>query len=403
MHMKRTKTDKRTGMRRGIVASLFLLSLASPLLFSGCDESLRTSGDRPVLLSVETGRGLFTDTKTAYSGDVTGSTERINWSANDRVRVYSPQASRDEGGTLYHWADYKVEAPTTPTSGSATHQASANPVGNPLNWGTGDHAFYGMYPSPETSGLPSVFSFKDGTEDGTMTAQIPASVTFATPSANNPPDMRYATMLAAKTGVAPGSGVSLAFYPQYTCYEFEIAAGELPGVKINSFSLTTDTATGSGDLCGTYKVLKDSYFPVKNTTDASGAVVVTGGGKTITVTFTGGLTLATATDKARFAVLALPKKHTGLKLTFNVTRAGETTSITRSLTLRRSGTDIEFNPYVKYRISGLSFTDNISDKTLGLDAEGIDWNWGLEVFTPDGVVWNGAAIPVPGLEGVAWQ
>ena len=92
--MKRTKTDKRTGMRRGIVASLVLLSLASPLLFSGCDESLRTSGDRPVLLSVETGRGLFTDTKTAYSGDVTGSTERINWSANDRVRVYSPQASR---------------------------------------------------------------------------------------------------------------------------------------------------------------------------------------------------------------------------------------------------------------------------------------------------------------------
>ena len=393
--MKRTKTDKRTGIRRGIVASLVLLSLASPLLFSGCDESLRTSGDRPVLLSVETGRGLFTDTKTAYSGDVTGSTERINGSANDRVRVYSPQASRDEGGSLLHWADYTV-APTTPSSGSTSHQAAANPVSDPLNWGTGDHAFYGMYPSPATM---TSFTFTDGT----MTAQIPASVTFATPSANNPPDMRYATMLAAKTGVAPGSGVSLAFYPQYTCYEFEIAAGELPGVKINSFSLTTDTATGSGDLCGTYKVLKDSYFPVKNTTDASGAVTVTGGGKTVTVTFTGGLTLATATDKARFAVLALPKKHTGLKLTFNVTRAGETTSITRSLTLRKSGTDLEFNPYVKYRISGLSFTDNISDKTLPVAGEEIDWNWGLEVFTPDGVVWNGAAIPVPGLEGVSWQ
>ena len=390
--MKRTKTDKRTGIRRGIVASLVLLSLASPLLFSGCDESLRTSGDRPVLLSVETGRGLFTDTKTAYSGDVTGSTERINWSANDRVRVYSPQASR-EGGSL-HWADYTV-APTTPSSGSTSHQAAANPVSDPLNWGTGDHAFYGMYPSPATM---TSFTFTDGT----MTAQIPASVTFATPSANNPPDMRYATMLAAKTGVAPGSGVSLAFYPQYTCYEFEIAAGKLPGVKINSFTLEA-TATGSGDLCGTYEVPLGSYFPVKNTTEASGAVVVTGGGKTITVTFTGGLTLATATDKARFAVLALPQTHKGLKLTFDVTRAGETTSITRSLTLRRSGTDLEFNPYVKYRISGLSFTDNISDKTLGLDAEEIDWNWGLEVFTPDGVVWNGAAIPVPGLEGVTWQ
>lgn len=215
-------------------------------------------------------------TKTVYSGDRVYKTstpryERINWLSSDIILVKCPQAQvygKEADGKRWELvstrdtASYKV-IPTTEQSGDKEHDAKVtnltqNNTGNNvqdtdngLQWGTGKHYFYALYPSPAMKGDhlidgPSIVSV--GTA-GTNVAHIKGEI----PAEQNPvsvtnlktiirtgdyagsknqwdviehePDMFYAAM-AAYAEADPGSEVSLRFKPLVTTLRVELKADE---------------------------------------------------------------------------------------------------------------------------------------------------------------------------------
>lgn len=215
-------------------------------------------------------------TKTVYSGDRVYKTstphyERINWLSSDIILVKCPQAQvygKEADGKRWELvstrdtASYKV-IPTTEQSGDKEHDAKVtnltqNNTGNNvqdtdngLQWGTGKHYFYALYPSPAMKGEhlidgPSIVSV--GTA-GTNVAHIKGEI----PAEQNPvsvtnlktiirtgdyagsknqwdviehePDMFYAAM-AAYAEADPGSEVSLRFKPLVTTLRVELKADE---------------------------------------------------------------------------------------------------------------------------------------------------------------------------------
>ena len=400
--MKTPTTSHERGWRP---LRVLLPLLCTGLVLGGCGKPSPVQDSRAVSLDVQTGALTGDDaTKTAYthtdeSGGSVGSTslrERIDWVKGDVIRVYCPQATVKESSEP--WADYAVTGYTSVSN--YISRAAIKPVGNGLLWGTGKHVFYGMYPAP--SDAPSGFSYTNGA----MQAVIPATqaVTHATgssaPARWYPSDMRYATLLAASdpAGVDPPSSdndkksVRLPFYPQYTAFDFEVFAGQHEQVTIEYFELVRE----EGSIAGTYTVPLGQYYTGDNRSAAEAAVTVSGGASTIRVSFTGGVTVKRSEGAVRFTVLTLPKTHTGLTIRFKL--QGEEN--VRSLRLKTAaGVDVEFIPYRKYGIRGLSFPVELE----ALIHEPINWGGWIDVLTVDPILWNQARLFLPILEGVDWD
>ena len=319
-------------------------------------------------------------TKTTYTGDVTSEqvsgntkkTERIDWTEGDLIRVYCPQAYAS-GSADTHFSDYAVSS--TSSSGTVC-TATIVSDGNGLQWGSGSHDFYAMYPSPDTEGLEGA-SF----DDGTMVFTMPSEQTIIRKDESSlafDPDMRYAPMLAEASIGSAGSSVSLDFSPKYTAYEFTINKGSLATIHLTRFTLTSTT----GYLTGCYTINKGAYDTVAS---------VTNGGKSITVDMSG-IVLDADNATLSFMVLALPQTVSGLELFFE----GEEIGV-RSFKLNKSdGTPISLAPFRKYFISGISLPAPVG---ANLD-DSIFWNGSIyyfddtvhwlnkEVNTGDGFHWN---------------
>ena len=149
-------------------------------------------------------------TKTAYSGVVDEGTkkERIDWVSGDRLTIACAQCGDPSV------ADYRVTG--TITSDGAISEADAlTPVsGNGLQWGTGTHTFYAVYPAGK-AWLNEAFW---------AVVTIPASqggtdMDPDTGVTTLPPDMSNAFMYARQTA-SPGSNVELTFNPMFTAFQF---------------------------------------------------------------------------------------------------------------------------------------------------------------------------------------
>ena len=294
-------------------------------------------------------------TKTAYSGVLTGGWERIDWSANDEIRIYSDKAVRDDDGN-YHWADYKVK---TFAVGSDTKMSEADDIAaidenDMLVWGTGAHKFVGVYPNPGTADAANT-----GTGTVTFTGTIPSDQTGALSTKtiyetiyglNNTTDIFYpsnATMYLTSyaDGQTESGGLTLPFSPAFTA--FHINAGTDQDMTIQSVTLTAETNPIAGDFTGT--CTSSWAFSSVSTT------------KTITLSMSDYALVAGET--VDIVILALPLEMTGLTLTFNVTVAG--TPGTRSLALKvakattlyghnlEAGDYIIFNPCNQAYLTGL--------------------------------------------------
>lgn len=157
----------------------------------------------------------------------------INWEKGDLIRIACAQAAQAKE------ADYTVQD-ITEGSTSGDKESSATTLvkqGNGLQWGTGEHTFYAVYPSP------AHFNVTD--EDQQPHTQLQGNmVTGVLASVQNPkgegawdnnqyvlnPDMDQAYMAAravydaAKEG---GEGVTLHFKPLVTAIEVEVKAGDI--------------------------------------------------------------------------------------------------------------------------------------------------------------------------------
>lgn len=257
-------------------------------------------------------------TKAVYeSGTEKGA---IYWETDDVIRIYSTQASTPDGN---HYADYVL----TPRAADASRSDIAPyEGGNGLNWGSGLHYFYCLYPSPISAG--EGFSLTGGSVSFPMPpSQTYASCSSAASTTTFAPDIAHMPMVACATAASEngnGSAVSLEFKAQFTAFEFVVKSDDSGALSLTSFefsSASTDlaAASASATISGTGEGV------------STGSYTLTGTSRTITFTLgTGGEPFVLEAGKTMvFTVFALAKENiTDCSIKFN------TTSGYRSLALK---------------------------------------------------------------------
>ncbi len=272
-------------------------------------------------------------TKTAYSGVVDASGwERIDWSNNDIIRIYSDKAVRDNDHD-YHWADYKVKSYEDGTEVKISKaDLNANTTGTDLNWGDGGHKFFGVYPASAGGSAADM-----GTGAVTLSGEIPTAQSGT---------LSTMYMTAYASGQTESAGITLQFTPAFSA--FHISAGSDVDMTIHSVTLSAATNPIAGAFSGSC------------TSEWSYSTVSTE--KTITLDMDD--YALSAGNTVDLTILALPLEMTGLTLTFDVTPDGGARG-NRNLALKvakattlyghnlAAGDFIIFNPCRQARISGL--------------------------------------------------
>lgn len=225
-------------------------------------------------------------TRTAYNGTYTvgegtaqKTYERIIWTANDKIQIYSPQAHNPADGLTgndAHSAHYSVVRQDDANTKNNDEAYLVRTEETSLQWGQGDgdngtHDFYAMYPSS------SLFQNTDGrfpawaeaiSMDGTNiggyihTEQVTTVTYNATEKTYTAsPDMRYAYMVAkttttreeAYTEDANGNvkGVSLTFFPIVTAMELELSLPSESGTTVNPVTIAKVMVKGT-DIAGSF-------------------------------------------------------------------------------------------------------------------------------------------------------
>ena len=331
---------------------LFLLLAGATLLVAGCNKQnpfggnySRMPGDQVVFGvgagSMET-RTVYGDVKTENSKKI----QAINWVAGDRIRVYSPDATRGNLSNAAHWNDYTV-TPVTGTENKGTLACVQSPG---LAWkDNGNHTFYSVYPSPGTTEADVLDEY------GVFSFTMPATQLVTD-------EMEYAFMTAAakeNAGVT-GDAVELDFYPAYTAFEFILKADQQ--VTLKSFTLSA-LGDGAPALTGAFTVTYNGTTP---------AYASTGTGKTITIADMAN-TVIDATHPASFKVFCLPQLLSHLKIQFTVRGQGWTKDETRSLLLNYAdGSPVEFAARKIHKISG-TMQGLYNFKYITLEGQAVDW------------------------------
>lgn len=397
-------------------------------------------------------------TRTEYSGKTdsdadiapgnTFSYERIDWSAGlDKIRVFCAAAG---GGHEMsgHADDYLI---TGKEADGATSKATGlSPVeGNGLQWGTGDHYFYAVYPAP---GSQSPYDFgTDKTVNGAYKLRIEEAegnkmkVYGVIPSWQNvvkegnvyKPNMNYAYMVAAKKVSAGASSVELDFKPLVTTFEFTLFqfGDDTSTDKLQILELISNDGTplanrrysydGTADTqyCTSYNAQANQYRIYTNDTSSlplgedlrAGFWAVINEGNTVEsvgydntyvmdtvkIHFPKKQAVQLGTEPVKFTFLTLPLEYNDLtlKLTF---LSGET----RTLDLKQNGAPITVGACkkayiynvgvpvsVSYTLSSMTKQKFSSSGNLATNYDGILANK-LKSYKTIGVGSNSYTIPL---------
>jgi hypothetical protein len=350
-----------------------LLMVAALALATGC-QKIRSGAN--VTFRVTSGEAA---TRTAYSGIDgdgnpvgAGSTyERIDWSDGDWIGIYCAQATRLYGNPSL-LADYSIlshEAKSNTVS-----SAEIGPAGDPngLQWGSGEHKFYAVYPSPNSPQFTDTEKEKVSLDGSSFKGFTPAAQTLTQKGSTAVwlPQMQYAWMFARTVVSQPQTAVNLSFEPEFTAIEFSIGTGDNTRVDLSSFTLST-TASG-------YALAGEFTIPVETATTES-TFTWANTSQSVTIDFTGlpggKLTVQQGTPFV-FTVLLLPREVKNLWITFTGDQIG-----TRKLAISDgSGNTLVFQGRHKYRLYGFSFP-------YLMTATGEDIIWDHEA-TGEGIIWS---------------
>ena len=344
-------------------AIILLSSLAVLTFATGCmNEVLTGVPGAPVTFSANTYYDNGPETKTAYSGDFYGTTtryERIDWVGGDKIRIYSPDAAHRNDSNR-HWADYDIDASTIqPNNTNSTARIKNEPNGNGLVWGTGNHTFYSLYPSPRSANAYTGLAMNDNI----VTAPLPESqsLTLQSGTRTYKPDMNLAYMHAAVSNAPAGIPVDLPFKPLMTAFEITLGTDDPAGIVVKDIYLFTDNS--GSNLTGTFSATINANNTVTVSSTVSnpshylhaGLPEFAGGG---TVNIRQGSPIT-------FTLFALPVTHQHLGL-----RVILSDNTVKEIAFKQNNAWIDFAPFKKYRITNLN------------TPPGETWTYTIEVIDP---------------------
>ena len=278
-----------------LVSAFALLAASCQKEITSNDEIYRPAGSK-IVFSVLSGYDNGVPTKAEYSGVVSTSNgrERIDWIAGDPIKIFYNKDGDD----------YTVDG--DPTAADANSKASI--TGN-LVWKEGPHTFYALYPNNTNGSLD-----KDGNVTGTIPAtQNPgAAQTVNGVSKYQPLTATHGFMVGYKyiENSSTVTTVELPFKPAVTTFEFKLKrkAGDAD-VKVTKATLFSD-ATAGASMTGNFA------FTISGGNDRGatwGDVTVTGGGRSIALTFPSAVSVPTD-SYLDFSFLALPTDQKALSL-----------------------------------------------------------------------------------------
>ena len=323
--------------------TLQFAALAAILVTGACTRESGEEG-RTIVFRTSTEYDNGPDTRTDYSGVIYGGKERIDWVTGDTFRIYSDVARCEDGTTPF--SDYYVTG-VTPGTGALLHKSFADvsvvDSDRSLQWGSGTHNFYCVYPSPAHNSNVAY------TSANAVSFTLPATqgYTLQSDGVTLKPDMDYAYMYAAvQTGSS--SMVNLSFKPLFTAFQFTVDSRDDASMTITSFTLSSASKALTGSCTATMTAQTASE---SSTVAYSNFPAATDANKVITVSFNGGSGFTvTKTNPFTFTVFALPQSYTDLSASFT-TSAGETKTI--SLTPAGSGFTA-YQPGYKYDLTHLA-------------------------------------------------
>ena len=331
---------------------LFLLACVTIGLLAACQEPFHVEKGSQFRFRV-TAHGEAT-TKTAYSNYFEGGKERINWSNNDVIRIYS--SNKDKVGATVNGArtDYYDYSITGASNNGVISTATLADVaeGQGLVWVNDPYqvTFYGTYPALEMS------KDSDGQFLAVKGMTIPRIQTLSWSGLVGSADMKHAYMLAApnqfKAGQDNKPEINLDFYPVFNAF-YVVLASQDKEIALDSLVLTS-----SNYLAGSYQFSVDQL--ASTGPDAAGIEYSTGSTpyQSLRVDFPSGTTI-TKTDSVKVTLLARPPIGTQtLKgLVLNVYHSGGKRS---SLALKyANGNDFEISAFRKARLTGLAMEGRI--------------------------------------------
>ena len=277
-------------MRKVLTCAFFAIAL---LAAAGCERENFLSTGSTIRFSA---RSVSTGTKAEYSGEHYNESgtdyERINWVTDDLIRISCDQASLPAD----KFADYKVNSVVASTNRFSTGKISlSDPDETGLRWGTGDHVFFAVYPSPAAGGVTT--SLESGVAAGTIPAAQPvASVTSDSGNYTAAPSLVKTMMMTStatwtEAGYNPSSDILLDFQPVTTAIEFTVVNSTGSTLEVASVSLSSESHPLSGKFtCDIASFDCDFVGTVASadkaaTIDLSSSSIALAADKTLTFTF----------------------------------------------------------------------------------------------------------------------
>lgn len=209
--------------------------------------------------------------RTLYSGatytDANGNTyERIEWEVNkDIIGIYCDNANNVQ------YADYRITELDTEENQTVdkTHHAilARHEQSSGLHWGTGNHEFFAIYPSPtipDQNGSSTSLVGRVSLEGNVLSGYVPttqspieivdgkavtntnngSTTTLRTATKWAKPDMRYSYMIARAEATPADEHVDLRFKPISTALEIDINTATVPAQSISITSVTIQSKSG---------------------------------------------------------------------------------------------------------------------------------------------------------------
>ena len=345
------------------ITNIILLSAGILLSLTGCQKGNEAeNSDGAVRFSASTNA----ETRTAYSGVRDDQKERIDWSADDKIMIWSDNAAVPEGRTPYFAGNPKlaVYGLTNIKTSDIKSVANITSQSSALHYPENDQAcqFWAVYPaeavteSPVGNTVPLKISAEQTLAENTNTT--------ATDLNDYVPDMKEAYMLAYASGAKEsGPAVDLLFKPAFTDFEFNITTKLDYDLTITAVELVSTSTALSGGFTATctdgtwgYEIAADAAMSVK--------AVLPEGGLTIP---------KDASDDEKtlsLNIFALPQNLTDLKVIF-YTNEGKKAM---KLTLPSDKTQMkEFAACKKHRINGLILPTGWFFSYITLDLKVVDW------------------------------
>lgn len=329
---------------------------ALTLLGTGCKKhSWRPEAGTPIKFKVTSDAAPQNATKTAYSGQVSDSFERIDWIRNDKMAIFMGYFPEE----YYGFRDYVVS--DDPTADGRKSQAPVSAVNGGLEWqGDGLYMFCGIYPSP------SVFPSDFGNEFNLyrVIVNYPKNQVL-TPKGESGadaltllPDMKYAYLFAGPFLYDNPTGtITLSFRPVFTAFQISISAGDNDDIHLRQFRLLSNIEDEPLSL--KKNLYHDDEHPYEPE-DESQEIIVDFPGEDGIHLERDGAPLVLTVFAAGYDV-----SYNALTLEFTGDEIG-----TRTLDLKENGNWIGFAGDTKHCISGLYFPA-LDDGSAG--GQGINW------------------------------